>query len=166
MQKIKLYDSPLLKVLFIVLALVIAVTIFLFSAEPATDSAERSTSLAKSLLLLVYPDFASLPAGKQEQLLSATDHLLRKTTHFCVYAALGIFICLVSLGCFATCKAHLLRTLLIGAAYAASDEIHQAFVPGRGPGVGDVLIDSAGVIAGALCALLLAKILLKRKKRY
>lgn len=37
-------------------------------------------------------------------------------------------------------------------AYAISDEIHQAFVPGRSAAVGDVVIDSAGAL---LCVLLL-----------
>jgi VanZ family protein len=36
--------------------------------------------------------------------------------------------------------------------YAASDEFHQLYVPGRGASVGDVLIDTCGVI---LCLLML-----------
>lgn len=35
--------------------------------------------------------------------------------------------------------------------YACSDEIHQAFVPGRGPAVRDVLVDTGG---GLICMLL------------
>jgi hypothetical protein len=35
--------------------------------------------------------------------------------------------------------------------YAATDELHQAFVPGRGPAVLDVLIDALG--AAAACAI-------------
>ncbi|HYJ80644.1 MAG TPA: VanZ family protein [Longimicrobiaceae bacterium] len=38
--------------------------------------------------------------------------------------------------------------LALGIVYGASDEIHQAFVPGRSPGVGDWLADAAGVVAG------------------
>jgi VanZ family protein len=34
--------------------------------------------------------------------------------------------------------------------YAASDEFHQLFVPGRSGEVKDVLIDSAGAVTGAL----------------
>lgn len=164
MQKIKLYSSPWLRVIFICLTIAIAVTIFLFSAEPAVDSGDRSTGIAETLLSLLLPDFKTMSAEEQDALLSTADHLLRKTAHFCVYAALGCFLCLTSLGSFAAAVVHALRSLLIGAAYAASDELHQAFVPGRGPGVSDVLLDSAGVIAGALCALLLAK-LIHRKKR-
>ena len=49
----------------------------------------------------------------------------------------------------------------VGTLYAVSDEFHQGFVAGRGPSVVDVMIDSAGVIAGAW---LLLWILLRKKK--
>jgi VanZ family protein len=35
---------------------------------------------------------------------------------------------------------------LFALAYAASDEFHQSFVPGRGPSAHDVMIDSIGVL--------------------
>lgn len=37
---------------------------------------------------------------------------------------------------------------LIATAYAATDEVHQLFVPGRGGQVTDVLLDSAGALLG------------------
>ncbi len=49
---------------------------------------------------------------------------------------------------------------LIGTVYAASDEFHQAFVPGREPTFTDVLIDSAGVALG-LGLFLLARFLVR-----
>ena len=42
--------------------------------------------------------------------------------------------------------------IAIGIAYAASDEIHQSFVPGRQASPWDVGIDSVGVVIGALLA--------------
>ncbi len=36
----------------------------------------------------------------------------------------------------------------IGIAYAVTDEVHQAFVPGRQGAVRDVLIDAVGVLIG------------------
>ena len=36
----------------------------------------------------------------------------------------------------------------IGIAYAATDEVHQAFVPGRHGAVLDVLVDAVGVLIG------------------
>ncbi len=40
-------------------------------------------------------------------------------------------------------KYKLLWSILLGVSYAASDEFHQSFVPGRGPSIRDVCIDSA-----------------------
>jgi len=42
----------------------------------------------------------------------------------------------------------------IVAAYAALDEFHQSFVPGRGAAVADVLLDTAGGVAAQLIAAL------------
>ena len=42
----------------------------------------------------------------------------------------------------------LLIPWVITTAYAATDEMHQLFVPGRSGQVSDVLLDSAGAMAG------------------
>ncbi len=44
------------------------------------------------------------------------------------------------------CLSWAVATLLIATAYAALDEIHQVFVPGRGPSVRDVVIDTVGAV--------------------
>jgi VanZ family protein len=51
--------------------------------------------------------------------------------------------------------------ILICVLYAISDEIHQSFVPGRGPSIIDVFIDSTGAITG----IILGKAYLLKKKR-
>ena len=55
-------------------------------------------------------------------------------------------------------------SLLTGVLYAISDEVHQSFVPGRGPSVQDVLIDSLGVIFGILVVIGVIKIYKNLKK--
>jgi VanZ family protein len=52
-------------------------------------------------------------------------------------------------------------SLLVCLAYAASDEYHQTFVPGRGGNVFDVTID----MGGALVAAVICYLLLRRKGR-
>lgn len=56
----------------------------------------------------------------------------------------------------------LLPALAATAAYAATDEFHQLFVPGRSGQLKDVLIDTAG---GALGLVLLALILYLKRRR-
>ena len=57
--------------------------------------------------------------------------------------------------------------MLVGVTYAASDEFHQSFVPGRGPSIIDVGIDSLGVLTGILIVLIIISIYraLKSDKR-
>lgn len=46
----------------------------------------------------------------------------------------------------------------VGSLYAASDEFHQLFVPGRSGRLTDVLIDSAGLLAGILVVCLIKQL--------
>jgi len=55
--------------------------------------------------------------------------------------------------------------LLICVFYSISDEFHQAFVPGRGSQIKDVLIDGAGAIVGSSLYLVLIKINKKYRSR-
>lgn len=162
MQKVKLYGSTGLRIFFIVLCVVWAALIFSMSGEVAAESAERSGGISEFVARLFVPDFEKLSEEEKKDAVSFVDVIVRKTAHFCIYGVLGGLICLASLGYAAIFKVHLFRTALLGALYAASDEIHQYFVPGRGPGILDVLIDSVGVICGAVFILLTARFILKR----
>ena len=53
----------------------------------------------------------------------------------------------------------------IAALYAASDEIHQLFVPGRGGQLSDVILDSAGALAGVAAFTVLCWLINRRKAR-
>jgi VanZ family protein len=74
--------------------------------------------------------------------LGTWDEVLRKCAHVTEYAILG-FLLLRAMG-------REVPALLVGIAYAASDELHQHFVAGRHAAVRDVAIDAAGVLAGVL----------------
>ena len=163
MQKVKVFRARGWRALFLALAVLLAGAIFFMSGEPAAESGARSSTLAESIVKLFDPGFASLSEAEQTLMLSSADLILRKAAHFCVYAALGALLFLYSL-CFAAKPwAHILRALLAAAVYAASDEIHQSFVPGRGPAVTDVLLDSAGALCGILFVWLLVRAVLRRR---
>jgi VanZ family protein len=74
--------------------------------------------------------------------LGTWDLVLRKLAHAAEYAVLG-FLLLRALGRESV-------ALAVGIAYAASDELHQHFVPGRHGSPLDVLLDSVGVAVGVV----------------
>ncbi len=74
--------------------------------------------------------------------LGGWDLVLRKLAHAGEFAVLGALLMR------ATDRAGL--AFLLGALYAATDELHQAFVPGRMGSPLDVAIDVVGVAGGVL----------------
>ena len=88
-------------------------------------------------------------------------HFIRKAAHMTEYTVLGASVCILFfyLADMRRCK-NVSRIGLAGGAwvftvlFAVTDEIHQAFVPGRGPSVTDVLIDAVGVAVGIGAVLL------------
>jgi VanZ family protein len=87
------------------------------------------------------------------QTLGLLHHIIRKCAHLTEYFILSL---LIFRGIRAGQKGWHLRwaltTVLIVAGYAALDEFHQSFVPGRTAAVGDALIDISGAVAAQLVA--------------
>ena len=91
-----------------------------------------------------------------------TGHgLLRKLAHFTEFACLGLLLCW--LYGILQAKKWPLWSLLCGAAAAAVDETIQVFVPGRGPAIKDVGIDTLGVCLGIVIIYIIRK---KLKSKY
>lgn len=110
--------------------------IFIFSHQPA-GSSDKQSGFFVSLLEPVSPVVDT----------DLLTFLTRKAAHFILYFVLGILIYnAVRLHAPSRKQAALIS---IGAvlAFAASDEIHQLFVPGRSGEVRDVLLDTT---AGAI----------------
>ena len=149
--------------LSLLLVIAVMVMIYCFSAQNGTQSGAMSGRITTWFLNLVVPDFENWAAEDQESLRYTVGFLIRKTAHFLEYALLGFSLMLhiAQLEKKIAVRLPWLWAWGIGTLYAASDEFHQGFVAGRGPSVRDVMIDSSGVIAGALLILLI----LHRKKR-
>jgi MYXO-CTERM domain-containing protein len=92
--------------------------------------------------------FSSLPATQ-------VPHGNPVLAHFVEYALFGALLCLALSRSMAPRDA-LWAAVLIASAYAVTDELHQHFVPGRTPDVGDWSIDTLGAIAGATAVMALA----------
>ena len=70
------------------------------------------------------------------------DLVLRKVAHMAEYAVLG--------GLLQRAVGREPLAILLGSAYAVTDELHQSFVTGRQGAPLDWLIDTIGVVAGVL----------------
>jgi VanZ family protein len=84
----------------------------------------------------------------------------RKLAHVTEYAVLG-FLLSRSLGSQARFRSHIHMAALciaVAAAYSLTDELHQSFVPGRGPSLIDCGID----VSGAVIAMILLYVLPSR----
>jgi VanZ family protein len=107
-----------------------------------------------------------LPHASAETL-DFLHHIIRKCAHLTEYFILSM---LILRGIRAGEKGLYLRwalvTVLIVAGYAALDEYHQSFVPGRTAAVRDVLIDTTGGIAAQIVASLFVLLRKAREKRH
>jgi VanZ family protein len=88
-------------------------------------------------LIFALSSIPSLNSG-----LGTWDEVLRKFAHVTEYAILG-FLLLRAIG-------REVPALLVGIAYAATDELHQHFVAGRHGSPVDVLIDTVGLLIGTV----------------
>lgn len=143
-----------------VLMLLWMLVIFMFSARDGVESTADSYRVGMEVGRLVVPAFSELSEEEQTAFAAAVDFPVRKTAHAMEYTVLGVFAIGTLYGAGrrngrripAWCGA--LAAWMIAVLYAAGDEIHQLFVPGRNGQLSDVLLDSAGALAGVLLGVL------------
>lgn len=87
--------------------------------------------------------------------------VLRKIAHFIEFAGLAMLVFNAFRQTYGHCCPYL--SFFVTAAYAATDELHQLFVPGRAGMLTDVLIDSLGAAAAILFLMLIKFIIEKRR---
>lgn len=138
-------------IIWLTITIIWMVVIFSFSAREADESAAMSHSVGKEIGRLVIPEFRSWSEDKQEQFAEKIDFPVRKCAHASEYAVLGVLI----LGtAYSFSEDQKKKTVLLSwglaTLYAATDEFHQLFVPGRSCQFWDVCIDSAGALIGVL----------------
>lgn len=140
------------KKIFLILAILWMAIIFSFSAKNADESTKESNAVGMFLGSIVYSDFEEWTEEEQQAFAETWDHPVRKCAHMTEYAILGFFLVGAGYDGREKCRRVVGRSLGIAALYAATDEIHQYFVPGRACMFTDVCIDSVGALLGALFA--------------
>lgn len=157
----KLDKKIQIKVVKIILIIIWMITVFRFSNQGGTESSSTSAKVTKVIVDVVVND------KKEEnkvQIANKIEKVVRKFAHYTIYTIGGVLIMNYAYTTDKTKKQQTFGSLLFGVFYAATDEVHQYFVPGRSARVFDVGIDTLGVITGIGIYLLVACVVRKMKK--
>lgn len=123
--------------------------IFYFSSQVGEESSELSGTVSFDLMKIFSNLFSKGWSFEQinEHALQI-EFFIRKVAHFSEYGILGLAI-LVALYRTTSLRGWKLwmMSVIIACMYAASDEFHQLFVPGRSGRVFDVCVDTCGSMA-------------------
>jgi VanZ family protein len=141
----KLFSSRSLLIYWLPVALWMA---FIFGMSTGLGASQRTSRIIGPILRWFNPDI-------QDETIRGIQLGIRKTAHVTEYAILAL-LCLRAVRQTPSKERHPWNTrtaliaLTITVLYAATDEWHQSFVPGREAAVRDVLIDGTGASAGLL----------------
>lgn len=141
------------EIINIILVIIWMIIVFLFSSEIGLDSSNTSGETIKHVLTTLKKDWNPL---ELENTVESIQPYARKLAHFTLYTIGGFFIYNFNKN---NKKVKQIKeensylngitiSLFFGMLYAITDEIHQAFVPGRDGRILDVCIDSFGVLFG------------------
>ena len=151
--------------LMLILSAVCMVVIFGFSSQAANESATHSNRVTDYVVKLINAEHEKPEKYNPKDLYYRVDTVVRKLGHFLIFALLGV------LTYFAVKNFPLISrigvapeklSVLLSVLYAVSDELHQTLVKGRSGRVGDVIIDTAGVVIGTIAAISIEKNLRKK----
>lgn len=159
-------NQNVLKIILWVMLLMWMTWIFSLSAQNANESESLSGQTIRKAAEIVDPDFKELTQEEQTKIISSLQNVARKTAHLLLYLVLGVLCMTVLLQYSLKIKSRMLMAFLISSTYAATDEIHQLFVNGRGSQLSDVCIDALGALLGIFLFVLLQRICKNLAVRY
>ncbi len=140
----------------IILLILWMLIVFFLSAEVADVSDRTSGNTIRWLITLFNKNITK---AKLEELVILLQPITRKLAHFILYVLGGMLIYNLTIQFKEKVVYTKTLSILFGAMYAVTDEIHQLLVPGRCGELRDVIIDSSGVTVGVLFVYLGVKFL-------
>lgn len=153
-----------------VLAIMWMCIIFAFSAQTKEESGAVSQSFTYQLVSNTRTFFnLDLSDARVKEIADAIEGFVRKAAHMTEFGILSVLIFIWIGQWEMSLLRHGLTASGAAAVYAASDEIHQLFVPGRAGRFSDVCIDSAGAVLGVVVFVVIVKLVttirsLKKKR--
>ena len=130
-----------------ILALFWMCVIFAFSAQKEEESSEVSEAFSYRIVSSTGMFFhLNLDEEELRRIANAIESTVRKAAHMTEFGIVLIYVWLGKWQMAADARRALAAISSI--IYAASDEFHQLFVPGRAGSIRDVVIDGTGAILG------------------
>ena len=151
-----------IRILTTLMTIGIMLLIFLFSMEPAEQSDTTSGIITEKVADTIRPGWRGMASAARKAFYDSIQYAVRKCAHFTEFAILGFNLRLCLESWLGNRRKISLSAWITGTGYAVLDEIHQLWVDGRSGQWRDMLIDSAGVLAGVLLAVFLVKMIQKR----
>ena len=149
----------IIRVILLILLLGTFYIIFGFSGQDG----EESSGLSRKETEFITDNIFQLSNESKIQYINQLEYIIRKLAHFSIYTIVGILL----MGFVSTYEMEKIKkiyiSIVMGITYAISDEIHQAFIPGRAAKLTDVIIDTMGVFLGIVILLIFMKLVYKRK---
>lgn len=140
----------------IILIIIWMAVVFSFSSENGGKSTSTSREVTNIIVDRVVPNKTR---EEKDEIVINVDKVTRKLAHYTLYTIGGFLIINYIYTWDKPTKNKIVCSILCGAIYAATDELHQYFVGGRSAQVTDVLIDTLGVITGILIYLGIRKVI-------
>lgn len=138
--------------------------IFGFSNQDSKTSGGISQKVTEFIIKFI-PSIQQKEENQREEVIDIIESVIRKIAHFSIYTLVG-FLLMSLMSTYKIKEINQIGTsLIIGVIYASTDEIHQAFIPGRGPQITDVMLDSLGVLTGIFISMLLIEIIRRITKK-
>lgn len=144
-----------IKIFKIILIVIWMAIVFSFSNQGGTKSGNTSRKVTVAVVQVI----SDKPIEENEQLIEKVDKVIRKLAHYTIYTIGGFLIMNYAYTTDKKPKEKVIYSILFGAGYAVTDELHQFFVSGRSARIFDVGIDTLGVATGILIYLIIRKVI-------
>jgi VanZ family protein len=112
---------------------------------------------------LIYMALIFYSSSQSDPAPALTEHVWDKLLHASGYAVLALLYWWALVSDSLTWKATAATAILLTSAYAATDEMHQTFTPGRVPDVKDWMADTLGALL-AIAAVSISTALRRRRR--
>lgn len=144
----------------IITIFLLAVTFFIIF-QFSNQNGEKSSGVSQKFVRIIIeklPQTKELSEDTKIEIIQNSQVFIRKGAHFSIYMIVGMLIMTFMSTYKVKIVIKIFISILVGATYAISDEIHQSFIPGRASSIIDVGIDTLGVICGITIIIIIISI--------